>query len=240
MDIENVTDIPVSTDFELICKLLPIRGNEKLVELGCGPAEVTRKLAHQFPELQIIATDVDKIQHAKNVTSEIPPNLAFLYGGAERIDLPDSSVNYLLMLKSLHHVPMNLMEQGLAEIRRVLVPGGLAYISEPVYAGAFNDILRLFHDEKEVRQAAIDAINHAVSTCQLERVSQFRFESIWKFEGFSDFERRIIGATHNEFNISPLLHQQIESAFAPHINEEGVAEFRSPMRVDLLRRPNRG
>ena len=38
--------------------------------------------------------------------------------------------------------------------RCVLKPDGVAYISEPIYAGAFNDILKMFHDEREVRQAA--------------------------------------------------------------------------------------
>ena len=41
---------------------------------------------------------------------------------------------------------------------RVLRPCGLVYISEPIYAGNFNDILRLFHDEQAVRLAAPAAV----------------------------------------------------------------------------------
>jgi 2-methylisocitrate lyase-like PEP mutase family enzyme len=67
------------------------------------------------------------------------------------------------MFKSLHHVPVPLMDQALAEIRRVLKPGGLAYISEPVFAGEFNEVLRLFHDESIVRREAFSAIERAVA-----------------------------------------------------------------------------
>lgn len=55
------------------------------------------------------------------------------------------------MLKSLHHVPMPEMSQSLNEISRVLRPGGHLYVSEPVYAGALNDILRLYNDEGVLR-----------------------------------------------------------------------------------------
>ena len=34
----------------------------------------------------------------------------------------------------------------------------MAYISEPIFAGDFNDVLRLFHDEEQVRQYAFGAI----------------------------------------------------------------------------------
>ena len=46
----------------------------------------------------------------------------------------------------------------LGEIARVLKPGGVAYLSEPVYAVRFNDILKLFHDERVVREADFDAV----------------------------------------------------------------------------------
>jgi SAM-dependent methyltransferase len=60
------------------------------------------------------------------------------------------------MFKSLHHVPPELMEPSMHEIRRVLKQGGLVYISEPVFAGDFNDILRLFHDEQKVNFAEFE------------------------------------------------------------------------------------
>ena len=52
------------------------------------------------------------------------------------------------------------------EINRVLRPAGLLYVSEPVYAGGFNDIVRLFHDEKAQRTAAYRALIEAVGRAE--------------------------------------------------------------------------
>ena len=131
----------VANEMELLNELLPLEG-AKVLELGCGKAEKTRQIAPQAAH--ILALEVDNIQLAKNRTITDLPNVQFEWGGAEKIPAPDSTFDIVLMFKSLHHVPMDLMDQAFDEIRRVLKPGGLLYISEPVYAGAFNEILRLF------------------------------------------------------------------------------------------------
>ena len=227
---------PVSSDFELIGKWLPLAG-ARLLELGCGAALTTRRLAEAFPVREIIAMEVDRIQHRKNLQTTDLPQVKFLIGGAEAIDLPDRSIDAVIMLKSLHHVPVGEMDQALREIARVLRPGGTAYISEPVYAGAFNEILRLFNDERVVREAAFDAIRRAVTAGPLELAREFHFNNISRFDGFPEFEQRVIGATHSAFEIDDALHHEIRSRFSPHLDTEGVAEFLNPMRVDLLRSP---
>ncbi len=228
---------PVSNDLEQIERVLPIAHGQTLLELGCGKAQTTRALANEFPELKIIATEVDQIQHAKNLEQDDLGNVTFLYGGAEKIDLPDNSVNYVVMLKSLHHVPIESMKSSLAELARVLVPGGLAYISEPVFAGPFNEILRLFHDEEIVRRAAFEAIGNAIENHQFELVEQIFFAGPRTFHGFGEFEELIIGVTHTEFHIDEALHQKIKTAFDLHLDADGNVNFNSPIRVDLLRTP---
>ena len=115
----------------------------------------TRAIAQWGQVASITALEVDEIQHAENLQIGDLPNVSFSVGGAEAIPAADASVDIVLMFKSLHHVPMNKVDQALAaEIRRVLKPGGLAYLSEPVYSGAYNEVLRLFHEEKRVREAA--------------------------------------------------------------------------------------
>lgn len=209
--------------------------NKHILELGCGPAVITRDIASGGANRQVTALEVDEIAHAHNLQIDDLPNVTFQLAGAEAIPLDDASVDVVMMFKSLHHVPIELMGQSLDEIRRVLRPGGLAYISEPIYAGEFNDILRLFHDEREVREAAFEAVRSAVAQGGFELVEQIFFKAPGYFEDFAEFENRIIGATHTEHRLDPDLHARVKAKFEQHLGEDG-AHFKQPIRVDLLRR----
>ena len=225
----------VATELEILAETLPLDGAQVL-ELGCGRAWMTRRLAEDFPVARVVATEVDRIQHERNLETTDLPRVDFRYGGAESIDLPDGSVDCVLMLKSLHHVPVDLMADALTGIRRVLVPGGLAYISEPVYAGAFNEILRLFNDEKSVREAAFDTLQQAVSTGLFELAAEIFFESPARYADWAEFEDRMLRVTHTAHRVDDALYGRIRAAFEKHLGPDG-AVFLNPTRVDLLRRP---
>ena len=224
-----------ATELEIIGDRLPLGGSE-ILELGCGRAWMTRQIAEKMAPKRIIATEVDRVQHEKNLQIADLPGVRFVFGGAEAIDLPDACVDVVLMLKSLHHVPVPLMPRALKEIARVLRPGGLAYISEPVYRGAFNEIMSLFNDERVVREAAFDAVKVAVEEGRLELLEQIFFDAPGWFRDFDDFQARMLNVTHTEHRIDDALHRRIRSAFMAHMTDDG-AHFLKPSRVDLLRRP---
>jgi SAM-dependent methyltransferase len=238
LQISSAEPLMESNDFDLIGAHLRPAG-KTLVELGCGAAFTTRRLAERYPDTSIIAFEVDQVQHKKNLAIEDLPNVEFRLGGAEAIELPTDSVDGVMMLKSLHHVPPSLMDKALEEVARILRPDGLAYLSEPVYAGDFNEILRLFNDEKTVREDAFAAIGRIIEQGTLLIDREIHFLSSSRFEGFAEFERRIIGATHSEFSIDDSLLEEIRGKFSQHLNAEGVAQFLNPIRVDLLRKPSR-
>jgi ubiquinone/menaquinone biosynthesis C-methylase UbiE len=228
-------DLLRSSDMELIGRMLSLDGS-RLLELGCGAALTTRLIAEGFPVAGIVAAEVDEIQHAKNLAIDDLHNVEFKLAGMQAIPEPDASFDAVVMLKSLHHVSVDQMAQGFAEIHRVLKASGLVYISEPVYAGEFNEILRLFHDEQRVRQAAFDAIKDAVDSGRFELVEELHFLSESRFRGFAEFEHRILGATHSEFEIDASVYAEIERRFESHLDAHGIAVFLNPTRVDLLRK----
>ena len=223
-----------ANELDLISQHLNLDG-ATVLELGCGKAQITRALAQRFPVQKIIATEVDTTQHAINLASHHPAVIEFKAGGAQAIDLPDNSVDIVFMFKSLHHVPVDLMPQALQEITRVLKPHGFAWISEPIYAGEFNEVLRLFHDEKRVREAAFKAIKRAVETGQLRLEQQIFYLSPTHFADFTEFEQRIIGVTHTQHQLSAELYAQVKQAFQQHIQTEG-ANFLNPQRIDCLQK----
>lgn len=235
MQIEGPAGQPVRNEIDVIRELLPLNG-ARLLELGCGAAEKTRQIMEQSNVVGIVAAEVDPIQHARNLQVDDLPGVTFKTYGAEAIAEADASFDAVMMFKSLHHVPVERMDEALGEIRRVLKPGGLVYISEPVFAGDFNEILRLFHDESSVRRAAFDAMSRAVAHGVLELAEEVFFRNVIRLESFSQFEQGILQATHTEHKLTPELLARVRAKFESYRGEDGY-RFDIPNRVDLLRRP---
>lgn len=220
---------------EIYNRLLSLDGKH-ILELGCGSAEITRDIATSGVDRKITALEVDEIAHEKNLQITDLPNVTFSLSGAEDIPLEYESVDVVFMFKSLHHVPLELMDQSMREIRRVLKPGGLAYISEPVFAGEFNEILRLFHDEQKVREAAFNTVKKVVDESLFSLVEETFFNLPMKFENFAEFENNTINATHSNHRLDENLYNLVKQRFEEHVGDDG-AHFLMPVRVDLLQRP---
>lgn len=157
---EPLDELPVCSDEELITKYLLKRDTNSQrreltwIELGCGNAELMRKLvAAQSQQSQthnqqgadsdatatttnaiikkVIALEVDKQQHAKNLQLDnVPSIFEFGIGGMENIPslVSNNSVDAVIMLKSLHHVGnAELLRKGFDEVYRVLKPGKYTY-----------------------------------------------------------------------------------------------------------------
>jgi ubiquinone/menaquinone biosynthesis C-methylase UbiE len=234
MKIADSTQDTLVNEVRLMLDELPFDG-ARVLELGCGKAEKTRLLAETGRPREIVALEVDAIQHRRNLQIADLPNVHFRHGGAEAIPAVDESVDIVLMLKSLHHVPVPHMDQALGEIARVLKPGGLAWISEPVFAGELNEVFRLFHDEKAVREAAFAAIRQAVATGPLHLEKQLFFNTRSFFENFAQFDQRMIQVTHSNHRLAPDVYRRVKEKFETYLTPEG-ATFHPPQRVDLLRK----
>jgi hypothetical protein len=117
----------------------------------------------------------------------------------------------------------------------VLKPGGLLYISEPVFAGDFNEILRLFHDEQKVREAAFHTLKKTVDDGLFSLVEETFFNSPMRFESFAEFENNTINATHSDHQLDASLYEQVKQRFEQHLGADG-AHFLMPIRVDLLQK----
>jgi len=209
--------------------------NARVLELGCGRAEHTRAIADSFPGVRITALEVDRIQHAQNLAVSDLPNVRFAEGGAEAIPAADASFDIVLMFKSLHHVPTGLLDRALAEVHRVLAPGGVAYFSEPVFAGEYNEIVRIFHDEERVRAAAFAALRRSVEGGVFELVAERFFRAPVRFDSFAHFQQRVIGVTHTQHCLDEAQLAVVRDRFMRHVKADG-ATFLQPMRVDLLRK----
>ncbi len=224
----------ISDELDLLQSLVDIDQCPRIIELGCGAAQLSRKLLRLFAACEVSALEVDERQHAKNLLQP-QARLNFLQAGAQTIPFPDGRFDLALMLKSLHHVPLDLLDQALGEVHRVLRPEGLLYVSEPVFAGTHNEIMRLFHDEEQVRAAALRAVHQAVAAGGWEQVAEVFFAMPVRYRDFAEFEQRLIAVTYLNHQLDAATLAAVRARFEPHMTADG-AYFERPMRVNLLRK----
>ncbi|MEU8923149.1 class I SAM-dependent methyltransferase [Kitasatospora sp. NPDC048545] len=101
------------------------QGPATVLELGAGPGAVTRRLRAALPAgTALIAVDIDGelLAHAAG------PGVTLLVADGADLPLPDAGVDFVLLRYVLQHVPDPTAV--LAEVRRVLKPGGRVACTE--------------------------------------------------------------------------------------------------------------
>jgi SAM-dependent methyltransferase len=115
----------------------------------------------------------------------------YVEGEGQALPLPDASVDIVVFMNSLHHVPVASMGQALREAARVSAPDGVLLVNEPVAEGDFFQLTRLVDDETEVRAAALAALDAA----QAAGVFALRREVLYlnpvRFDDYEAFARRM-------------------------------------------------
>lgn len=232
----------ISNELDVVARLLPLQHLSRhgvrlqAIELGCGNARLARELLELGLIAQYTGLEVDERQHAQNLATPAV-GMAFVKAGAQAIPCADRQFDLALMLKSLHHIPLHAMGKALDEVARVLKPGGWLYVSEPVYAGALNEVVKLFNDEGMVRAAAQLALDEALDRhdSPWQALHDLHFDMPVRYASCADFEQRMLYPTFADLRISDATLQAVRAALAPHFLADG-ARFTRPMHVRVLQR----
>ncbi|TAQ87791.1 hypothetical protein B7494_g3891 [Chlorociboria aeruginascens] len=112
-----------------------IRKTDHILDIGCGPGTITTGFAKYASEGTTVGIDIstDVLQKAKtlaaeaNIPSQGPGSVVFKEGNVlERLPYPDETFNIVYCSQLFGHLPPpDLPLKALAEIRRVLKPGGI-------------------------------------------------------------------------------------------------------------------
>lgn len=98
----------------------------KVLELGCGTGYFTRELMDTGAKITAIDISPDLLEVAR---SEIQAgNVEFIVDNAYEMSFEDETFDHVIGSSVLHHLEIN---QALAEIYRVLKPGGRIAFTEP-------------------------------------------------------------------------------------------------------------
>jgi SAM-dependent methyltransferase len=100
----------------------------RLLDVGCGPAQLTREIAGARPGLSVLGVDPSPEMIRQADRSPRPPNLELRVASPATMAL-DSEIDFAMTVLSFHHWEEPVEE--LAAIHRALKPGSRLWIYEP-------------------------------------------------------------------------------------------------------------
>ena len=111
--------------------LAPIHTGDAVLEVGCGTGDVALagyRLAGPTGTVVGIDPAPEMIAVARGKAARRDAGVNFQVGVIESLAFPDATFDVVLSSLMMHHLPEDLKRQGLAEIARVLKPGGRVLI----------------------------------------------------------------------------------------------------------------
>jgi len=131
---------------------VPAHCEENLLELMCGEAEICRRLPSAYRSA--LALDYNPVMAASAATALAEAGehrVQVVCGTAGALPVPDESVSAVLIQGGLHHA-RPLIHSILAEIHRVLRPGGVLVASEPANDHWLTHRVRQWQYARSVQQ----------------------------------------------------------------------------------------
>lgn len=224
-------DGDVRTPLAVIDDLLEVGGRD-VVDVGCGDGWLVRALAERGARV----LGVDRFESPLAAARARPQVAGERYERADARELPlaDGSVDVVVYVNSLHHVPTEGLDAALAEARRVLRPGGVLYVQEPLAEGPYYEASRLVEDEREVRRAAGKALERAPGFRSELRVG---FQVPVRFDDFEAFRERHVLANADRAATFAAREDELRATFE-HLAErhDDGWRFLQPTRTDVVRR----
>jgi ubiquinone/menaquinone biosynthesis C-methylase UbiE len=139
-----------------------------ILDIGCGTGRLLRSAAVRFPAAKLVGVDATA-EMVKQAERALPAgsSIRFQHATAEELPFPDTQFDLVFSTLTFHH--WSDQARGVAEVARVLAPGGRWLLADFVADGLMKTVRRLlrltqFPDRQD--------LNSMLATAGLQIVSE--------------------------------------------------------------------
>jgi hypothetical protein len=218
---------------ELLDELLDVSGRDVL-DVGCGEGWLVRYIGEAGAG-SVVGVDPLGVALARARAQD--PSGRYLEARAEALPFDDATFDVAILFNSLHHVAEERLDEALVEASRVLRPGGVLYVQEPLAEGSFFELMRPVDDETAVRAAAQAALARATGSGHLRIVEQRDAVVTMRLADFEAWRRLVESVEPARLESVDANEPSLRAAFERLSRPDGHGRvFDQPVRVMLLAR----
>lgn len=180
------------------------RQDLRILEVGCGPGGMLSPLS-RYGTVHGLDIALDALRYCRHRGF---PHMAL--GSGTQLPFADASFDLVALFDTIEHIQD---DQGvLAEVRRILKPGGAVVVSVPAYQFLYSQNDRLVHHQRRYTRAHLDRLLRAerFAPRKLTYFNTFLFPLILPAVLVLKLKERLFGLPRGQTNLS---HE-----FAPPIN----------------------
>lgn len=129
---------------------LPADRPARVVDLGCGYGKTTFSVRRRYPDAEVVGIDLSApvLRLGRRLATERRLAIDWIQANAEDTGEPDASADAVVCSMLLHELPAASVRGTLAEVLRMLRPGGVFVALEPWTTGnPLRDVLGAYHSE---------------------------------------------------------------------------------------------
>ena len=152
-----------------------IKPGDSVLDVGCGTGEVTLLAKTRAKAGKVYGIDPapEMIAVARKKAARKKLDIDFRVGVIEALPFPDSSIDAVTSSLMMHHLPEDLKVRGLAEIYRVLKPGGRLLIADFMRpTGSFLNHIFIVFTRHQGLKSGIEDLQRLLNAAGFRQITQ--------------------------------------------------------------------
>jgi ubiquinone/menaquinone biosynthesis C-methylase UbiE len=152
-----------------------IKPGDSVLDVGCGTGEVTLLAKTRAKEGKVYGIDPapEMIAVARSKAVRKKLDVDFRLGVIEALPFPDASLDVVTSSLMMHHLPEELKVRGLAEIYRVLKPGGRLLIADFMRpTGSFLNHLFIAFTRHQGLKSGVEDLQRLLKNAGFSQIAQ--------------------------------------------------------------------